>query len=221
MLGADLAYLGTRFIATRESMAPAGIQGHDRCRPTRPTSSTRRRSAACTAISSNPRSTRPAPNRSDRLDQAAQSRPREARLEERVVGRTGRRQHRRLPDDRRAMRAADRRISRRRWTRPPQRLPSSRGLNHRLPAGRSAAERLSRPERTRRTHVDAPRARLTVAKARGRRAVRFAGAAFGGRALGARFRRDRDDLVRGTRLRQAGRRGASLRPRQGRKRHRR
>ena len=41
---------------------------------------------------------------------------------------------------------------------------------------------------------------------------------LGGGALGARFRRDRDDLVRGTRLRQAGRRGASLRPRQGRER---
>ena len=74
-------------------------------------------------------------------------------------------------------------------------------------------------QRTRRTHVDRRLGRADGRQGGGRLALGLAGALVGGGAFGARLRRDRDDLVRGTRLRQAGRRGASLRPRQGRKRH--
>ena len=112
MLGADLAYLGTRFIATRESMAPAAFKDM--------IVSTNAADIVYTAAISGVHGNflKPsidaagADDRSHRLDQAARAQPREARLEERLVGRPGRRQHRRLPDDGRAVRAADPRISR-------------------------------------------------------------------------------------------------------------
>ena len=112
MLGADLAYLGTRFIATRESMAPAAFKDM--------IVSTNAADIIYTAAISGVHGNFLKPSidatgvadRPLRLDQAAQPRSRDARLEERVVGRTGRRQHRRLPDHRRAVRAAGSRISR-------------------------------------------------------------------------------------------------------------
>ena len=98
MLGADLAYLGTRFIATRESMAPAAFKDMIVCdqRGRHRLHGGDQRRARQFPQTLDRRDRRA--DRSVRLDQAAQSRSRDARLEERVVGRTGRRQHRRLPD---------------------------------------------------------------------------------------------------------------------------
>ena len=45
-MGADLAYIGTRFIATQEAMAADGAQGDDPRRPAPPTSSSPPRSTA-------------------------------------------------------------------------------------------------------------------------------------------------------------------------------
>ena len=59
---------------------------------------------------------------------------------------------------------------------------------------------------------------LTLAKGDRRLAHRLARDPVGGRPFADRFRRDADDLFRGPHLRQAGRRGAPLRPRQGRER---
>ena len=68
--------------------------------------------------------------------------------------------------------------------------------------------------------VDRRIGRADARQGRGRLRHRLARDPVGGRAFAARSRRDGDDLFRGARLRQAGRRGASLRPRQGRERHR-
>ena len=61
-------------------------------------------------------------------------------------------------------------------------------------------------------------AALTIAKGAGRLCHRLAGDSVGSRPLADRSRRHRDDLCRRAHFRQAGRRGASLRPRQVRKR---
>ena len=98
MLGADLAYLGTRFIATRESMAQPAFK--DMIVSTNATDIVY--TAAISGVHGNFLRPSDRRGRSHRYrpcgdDQAARSEPREARLEECLVGRPGRRQHRRFP----------------------------------------------------------------------------------------------------------------------------
>ena len=69
-----------------------------------------------------------------------------------------------------------------------------------------------------RAHIHSRLRRADRGEGRRRPAHRLAGDPVGGRPFADRFRRDADDLFRGPRVRQAGRRGAPLRPRQGRER---